>query len=232
MATAGMTRPGYCFGLLGTEQTERFHVRAAATTVTASTSACSLPCHRGPSGSWRSGVPAVASDTSSSRRTRAGMPPGSSRSRRRRERLDDVFVFGVQIETPPTKRSLDRLLLGDVLDHLLDVEPAAPLLVHCRVHPDAALEPLDTYQSVVSGSKLPDPLAGFALSRSPVSPASTTMTSSSRICFDHPALTRARRTRSSTCATRPPLPRVQQGAGNGPTRPCGVHAAGHLPATW
>src|SRR4029453_9438023 len=32
------------------------------------------------------------------------------------------------------------------------VEPAAPLLQHCRVHTDAALEPLDTYQSVVSAS--------------------------------------------------------------------------------
>src|SRR5215203_1272318 len=42
------------------------------------------------------------------------------------------------------------------------VEPAAPLLQHCRVHPDAALEPLDTYQYVVSASLLPDPSAGFA----------------------------------------------------------------------
>jgi SAM-dependent methyltransferase len=42
------------------------------------------------------------------------------------------------------------------------VEPAAPLLQHCRVHPDAALEPLDTYQYVVSASLLPDPPAGFA----------------------------------------------------------------------
>jgi SAM-dependent methyltransferase len=42
------------------------------------------------------------------------------------------------------------------------VEPAAPLLTHCRVHPDSALEPLDTYQYVVSGTKLPDPPAGYA----------------------------------------------------------------------
>lgn len=42
------------------------------------------------------------------------------------------------------------------------VEPAAPLLTHCRVHPDMALEPLDTFQYIVSGSKLPDAAPGFA----------------------------------------------------------------------
>ena len=164
------------------------------------------------------------------------------------ERLDDIFVLDVQIDTPPIESgSLDCLLLGDVLEHLLDpedvlrryrdllandglvlisvpniqhfsviksllrgdfmyqpsglldgthlrfftymsfaklmldagflpriegrirsgeaqhlVEPAAPLLTHCRVHPDTALEPLDTYQYVVSGSRLPDPPAGYA----------------------------------------------------------------------
>jgi SAM-dependent methyltransferase len=53
----------------------------------------------------------------------------------------------------------DRIRSGEA-QHL--VEPAAPLLTHCRVHPDAALEPLDTYQYVVSGTKLPDAPAGFA----------------------------------------------------------------------
>jgi SAM-dependent methyltransferase len=41
------------------------------------------------------------------------------------------------------------------------VEAAAPLLTHCRVHPDAALEPLDTFQYVVSGRKLPDTPSRF-----------------------------------------------------------------------
>ena len=53
----------------------------------------------------------------------------------------------------------DRIRSGEA-QHF--VEPAAPLLTHCRVHPDTALEPLDTYQYVVSGSTLPDPPAGFA----------------------------------------------------------------------
>jgi SAM-dependent methyltransferase len=165
-----------------------------------------------------------------------------------RERLDDVFILDVQLDTPPIEPgSLDCLLLGDVLEHLVDpeevlrryrdllsgdglvlisvpnvqhfsviksllrgdfmyqpsglldsthlrfftymsfaklmldagflpgiehrirsgeaqhlVEPAAPLLTHCRVHPEAALEPLDTYQYVVSGRKLPDAPAAFA----------------------------------------------------------------------
>jgi SAM-dependent methyltransferase len=42
------------------------------------------------------------------------------------------------------------------------VEPAAPLLTHCRIHPDMALEPLDTFQYIVSGTKLPDAPARFA----------------------------------------------------------------------
>ena len=42
------------------------------------------------------------------------------------------------------------------------VEAAAPLLTHCRVHPRLALEPLDTFQYVVGGSKLPDVPGGFA----------------------------------------------------------------------
>jgi SAM-dependent methyltransferase len=42
------------------------------------------------------------------------------------------------------------------------VEAAAPLLTHCRVHPDAALEPLDTFQYIVSGRKLPDTPSRFA----------------------------------------------------------------------
>ncbi|HEX8858506.1 MAG TPA: class I SAM-dependent methyltransferase [Actinomycetes bacterium] len=42
------------------------------------------------------------------------------------------------------------------------VERAAPLLTHCRVHPDMALEPLDTFQYIVSGTKLPDAPPGFA----------------------------------------------------------------------
>ena len=53
----------------------------------------------------------------------------------------------------------DRIRSGEA-QHL--VEPAAPLLTHCRVHPDLALEPLDTYQYVVGGSKLPDAPDGFA----------------------------------------------------------------------
>jgi SAM-dependent methyltransferase len=53
----------------------------------------------------------------------------------------------------------DRIRSGEA-QHF--VEPAAPLLTHCHVHPDAALEPLDTYQYVVSGSKLPDAPTGFA----------------------------------------------------------------------
>jgi SAM-dependent methyltransferase len=53
----------------------------------------------------------------------------------------------------------DRIRSGEA-QHL--VEPAAPLLTYCRVHPDAALEPLDTFQYIVSGSKLPDPSPGFA----------------------------------------------------------------------
>jgi SAM-dependent methyltransferase len=54
---------------------------------------------------------------------------------------------------------VDRIRSGEA-QHL--VEPAAPLLTHCRVHPDAALEPLDTFQYIVSGSKLPDASPGFA----------------------------------------------------------------------
>ena len=42
------------------------------------------------------------------------------------------------------------------------VEPAAPLLTDIRVHPDVALEPLDTFQYLVSGTKLPDATPGFA----------------------------------------------------------------------
>jgi SAM-dependent methyltransferase len=53
----------------------------------------------------------------------------------------------------------DRIRSGEA-QHL--VEPAAPLLSHCRVHPDAALEPLDTFQYIVGGTKLPDPAPGFA----------------------------------------------------------------------
>jgi SAM-dependent methyltransferase len=53
----------------------------------------------------------------------------------------------------------DRIRSGEA-QHL--VEPAAPLLTHCRVHPDAALEPLDTFQYIVSGTKLPDAPPGFA----------------------------------------------------------------------
>jgi SAM-dependent methyltransferase len=53
----------------------------------------------------------------------------------------------------------DRIRSGQA-QHL--VEPAAPLLTDCRVHPDMALEPLDTFQYIVSGSKLPDAPPGFA----------------------------------------------------------------------
>ena len=36
------------------------------------------------------------------------------------ERLDDIFVLDVQIDTPPIESgSLDCLLLGDVLEHLV-----------------------------------------------------------------------------------------------------------------
>jgi SAM-dependent methyltransferase len=42
------------------------------------------------------------------------------------------------------------------------VQAAAPLLTHCRVHPDTALEPIDTYQYIISGCKLPAAPAGFA----------------------------------------------------------------------
>jgi 2-polyprenyl-3-methyl-5-hydroxy-6-metoxy-1,4-benzoquinol methylase len=39
------------------------------------------------------------------------------------ERLDDVFVLDVQVDTPPIEPgSLDCLLLGDVLEHLVDPE--------------------------------------------------------------------------------------------------------------
>lgn len=53
----------------------------------------------------------------------------------------------------------DRIRSGRA-QHL--VESAAPLLTHCRVHPDMALEPLDTFQYIVSGIKLPDAPHGFA----------------------------------------------------------------------
>jgi SAM-dependent methyltransferase len=53
----------------------------------------------------------------------------------------------------------DRIRSGEA-QHF--VEAAAPLLTHCRVHPDAALEPLDTFQYIVSGTKLPDAPPGFA----------------------------------------------------------------------
>jgi SAM-dependent methyltransferase len=53
----------------------------------------------------------------------------------------------------------DRIRSGEA-QHL--VEPAAPLLTYCRVHPDAALEPLDTFQYIVSATKLPDGPPGFA----------------------------------------------------------------------
>jgi SAM-dependent methyltransferase len=42
------------------------------------------------------------------------------------------------------------------------VEAAAPLLQHCGVHPHAAAEPLDTYQYIISATRLPDPPPGFA----------------------------------------------------------------------
>jgi len=42
------------------------------------------------------------------------------------------------------------------------IHAAAPLLTHSRVHPDTALEPIDTFQYIVSGSKLPTAPAGFA----------------------------------------------------------------------
>lgn len=53
----------------------------------------------------------------------------------------------------------DRIRSG-LAQHLVD--PAAPLLTYCRVHPDMALEPLDTFQYIVSGTKLPDAPPGFA----------------------------------------------------------------------
>jgi SAM-dependent methyltransferase len=56
-------------------------------------------------------------------------------------------------------RVQDRIRSGEAQQL---VEPAAPLLTHCRVHPDAALEPLDTFQYIVGGTKLPDPAPGFA----------------------------------------------------------------------
>jgi SAM-dependent methyltransferase len=53
----------------------------------------------------------------------------------------------------------DRIRSGEA-QHFVDA--AAPLLTHCRVHPDLALEPLDTFQYIVGGSKLPDAPGGFA----------------------------------------------------------------------
>jgi SAM-dependent methyltransferase len=53
----------------------------------------------------------------------------------------------------------DRIRSGEAQQLL---EPAAPLLTHCRVHPDAALEPLDTFQYIVSASLLPNLLPGYA----------------------------------------------------------------------
>jgi len=66
------------------------------------------------------------------------------------------------------KLMLDAGLLPRIEDRIRSgqaqhfVEPAAPLLTHCRVHPDRALEPLDTFQYIVSGTKLPDASPGFA----------------------------------------------------------------------
>jgi SAM-dependent methyltransferase len=42
------------------------------------------------------------------------------------------------------------------------VAAATPLLEHCGVHPDMAVEPLDTYQYIFSGRKLPDAPDGWA----------------------------------------------------------------------
>ena len=40
-----------------------------------------------------------------------------------RERLDDVFMLNVQVDTPPLEPgSLDCVSLGDVLEHLVDPE--------------------------------------------------------------------------------------------------------------
>jgi SAM-dependent methyltransferase len=53
----------------------------------------------------------------------------------------------------------DRIRSGVAQDL---VEQAAPLLTYCGVHPDLALEPLDTYQYIVGGRKLPDAPGRFA----------------------------------------------------------------------
>jgi SAM-dependent methyltransferase len=53
----------------------------------------------------------------------------------------------------------DRIRSGEAQPF---VEAAAPLLTHCHVHPDVALEPLDTFQYIVAGGKLPDAPGGFA----------------------------------------------------------------------
>jgi hypothetical protein len=42
------------------------------------------------------------------------------------------------------------------------VEPATPLLQFCGVHPDFAVEPLDTFQYIVRGTRLDFPKARFA----------------------------------------------------------------------
>jgi ubiquinone/menaquinone biosynthesis C-methylase UbiE len=66
------------------------------------------------------------------------------------------------------KLMLDAGLLPSIQDRIRSgqaqrlVEPAAPLLTHCRVHPDVALAPLDTFQYIVSGTRLPDAARGFA----------------------------------------------------------------------
>jgi SAM-dependent methyltransferase len=53
----------------------------------------------------------------------------------------------------------DRIRSGEAQNL---VEAAAPLLTYCRVHPDLALEPLDTFQYIISGTRLPDAPSGFA----------------------------------------------------------------------
>jgi SAM-dependent methyltransferase len=109
----------------------------------------------------------------------------------------------------------DRIRSGEAQPF---VEAAAPLLTHCHVHPDVALEPLDTFQYIVGGSKLPDAPGGFAtapitfvacvndddllesnLLRSPCLDPGTPMSSSS--CADRPPPPTASTPRSRRHAT-------------------------------
>lgn len=65
-----------------------------------------------------------------------------------RERLDDVFMLNVQVDTPPLEPgSLDCVLLGDVLEHLVDPED-----VLRRYREPSSTSPLGCSTVRISGS--------------------------------------------------------------------------------